>query len=112
MKELNFWQKLVRSLDTITKNAFSARKLTAWDIMLCVSVGHAIYYYHCYTKDDFTLYDTILIIDYIAVGFFLGLITIESIIELKNGKNTSTKETTTTETTIEKKSEDNGNSAS
>jgi len=38
----------------------------------------------------------------------LGIITIQNVIELKNGSNKTVKETTTTETTVEKKSEGNG----
>ena len=87
MEKLNVWQKLVRSLDNVTKNAFAARKLTAFVIMVCVLVGHGFYFKHCYVKDDFSLFDTILIIDYVAVSFFLGLVTVQNIIELKNGKN-------------------------
>lgn len=80
-----FWKRFVRSADNITDWAFSARKLTALAIMICVLIGHGFYYKHCYIKDDFVLFDTILTIDYIAVGFFLGLVTIANIIELKNG---------------------------
>lgn len=108
--ELNFWQKLVRSADNITKSAFSARKLTALVIIICVVIGHGFYYKHCYTKEDFSIYDMVLIIDYVAVGFFLGLVTVEQIIVLKNGKNTTLKETTTAETTTETK--DNGSNPS
>ena len=89
-------QKFVGSFDTVTKNALSARKLTAFIIMVCVVYGHYIYYNHCESKEDFSIYDTILIIDYVAVGFLLGLITFQNILELKNGKNTSIKEETTT----------------
>lgn len=85
-KELNFWQKLLGAYDNFTKNAFSARKLTAWAIIFCVVIGHGFYYYHCYKKEDFSIFDKILIIDYIAAGFFLGLITVQQIIEFKNGK--------------------------
>lgn len=84
MKE--FFKRLVGSLDNFTKEAFSARKLTAFVIVVCVLVGHGIYYKHCFTKEDFALFDTILIIDYIAVAFFLGIITIQQVIEFKNGK--------------------------
>lgn len=84
MKE--FFKRLVGSLDNFTKEAFSARKLTAFVIVVCVLVGHGIYYKHCFTKEDFSLFDTILIIDYIAVAFFLGIITIQQVIEFKNGK--------------------------
>ena len=84
MKE--FFKRLVGSLDNFTKEAFSARKLTAFVIVVCVLVGHGIYYKHCFTQEDFSLFDTILIIDYIAVAFFLGIITIQQVIEFKNGK--------------------------
>ena len=84
MKE--FLKRLVGSLDNFTKEAFSARKLTAFVIVVCVLVGHGIYYKHCFAKEDFALFDTILIIDYIAVAFFLGIITIQQVIEFKNGK--------------------------
>lgn len=86
MEQLNFWQKLVRSADNITKNAFSARKLTALVIVIAVLIGHGFYYKHCYSKEDFSIYTYVLIIDYVAVAFFLGLVTFEQIIKLKNGK--------------------------
>ncbi len=81
-----FWKRLVRSADNITTWAFSARKLTALAIMICVLVGHGIYYKHCYTKEDFAIFDVILIIDYIAIAFFLGLVTVQQIVEFKTGK--------------------------
>lgn len=86
MKDLNIWQKILYSFDNITKNALSARKLTAFIIIVCVVVGHGFYFKHCFSKEDFSLYDTILIIDYIAAAFFLGLVTVANIIELKNGQ--------------------------
>ena len=86
MEKLNFWQKLVRSADNITKNAFSARKLTALVIMVAVIVGHGFYYKHCYTKEDFSIYTYVLIIDYSAAAFFLGIITAEQLIKLRSGK--------------------------
>lgn len=92
MEKLNFWQKLVRSADNITKNAFSARKLTALVIMVAVIVGHGFYYKHCYVKEDFSIYTYVLIIDYCAVAFFLGIVTAEQIIKLKNGKEDTTEQ--------------------
>lgn len=85
------WNKIKGSFDNVTKWAFSARKLTAFAIMLCILVGHGFYYKHCYLKEDFSLFDTILIIDYVAVAFFLGLITVQQIVELKNGKKDENK---------------------
>lgn len=84
MKEKNFIQKLLLTFDN-SKEGHSARKWTSFIIIGCVVVGHAIYFKHCYTKEDFSLFDTILIIDYVACGFFLGLITFQNIVELKNG---------------------------
>jgi hypothetical protein len=99
MKE--FFKRLVGSLDNFTKEAFSARKLTAFVIVVCILVGHGIYYKHCFTKEDFALFDTILIIDYIAVAFFLGIITIQQVIEFKNGKkNESTNNHTSDNTGV------------
>ena len=92
MEKLSFWQKLVRSADNITKNAFSARKLTALVIMICIVAGHGFYYKHCYVKEDFTIYTYVLIIDYCAVAFFLGIVTAEQIIKLKNGSKEDTTE--------------------
>jgi len=109
MEKLTFWQKLVGSADNFTKNAFSARKLTALTIMIIgVVTGHVCYYWYCCSNKDFSKFDTILIIDYIAVGFFLGLITVQNIISLKNGTSTTTETTTeSSETTTETK--ENGN---
>jgi hypothetical protein len=93
--KLNFWQKLCGAYDNFTKNAFSARKLTAWAIVFCVVIGHGFYYYHCYKKEDFSIFDKILIIDYIAAGFFLGLITVQQIVEFKNGSKQKPNENNT-----------------
>jgi hypothetical protein len=84
-----FITNIVRSLDNTQNSGYSARKLTALAIVICVIAGHVIYYKHCFTKEDFTIYATILTIDYFAIAFFLGLVTIEQIIKLKNGKEDS-----------------------
>lgn len=83
-----FIQRLVNSLDNISQG-FSARKLTAFAIMASVLIGHGFYYKHCFTKEDFSIYTTVLAIDYIAAGFFLGIITFQQIINFKNGNNSS-----------------------
>lgn len=87
-----FIQRLVNSLDNISKDAFSARKLTAFAIMASILIGHGIYYKHCFTKEDFSIYTTVLAIDYIAAGFFLGIITFQQIINFKNGDSTKQQE--------------------
>jgi hypothetical protein len=82
-----FIQRLVNSLDNISKDAFSARKLTAFIIIASIIVGHFIYYKHCITKEDFSIYTTVLAIDYLAAAFFLGIITFEQILKYKNGNS-------------------------
>lgn len=94
MKEKNFIQKLLLTFDN-SKEGHSARKWTAFIIVSCVIVGHAIYYKHCFSKEDFSIFAEVLIIDYVACGFFLGLITFQNIIELKNG-STNTQPPSTT----------------
>lgn len=83
----DFFKRLVNSLDNIS-HGFSARKLTALSIMISVLIGHAVYYKHCFTKEDFSIYTTVLAIDYIAAGFFLGIITFQQVINFKNGNST------------------------
>jgi len=80
-----FITNVIRSLDNTQNSGYSARKLTALAIIICVIAGHIIYYKHCFTKEDFSIYSTILTIDYLAIAFFLGLVTVEQIIKLKNG---------------------------
>jgi hypothetical protein len=82
-----FWQKFIGSFDNITKWAFSARKLTAFTIISCIVAGHFVYYKHCLLTEDFSIYTTVLAIDYIASGFFLGIITFQQILQFKNGSS-------------------------
>jgi hypothetical protein len=101
MEKLSMWEKFVGSADNVTKNAFSGRKLTVIPIMLCILAGHTCYYIFALKKSDFSMFDTILIIDYFAIGFLLGLITAQQLLELKNGKKVTTETTTTAETISE-----------
>jgi hypothetical protein len=68
---------LVSSFDTNTKGA-AARKLTAFALMVCIAYIH----YKFVDKENAI---QALIIDLTGVAFFLGLITVAQIIELKNG---------------------------
>jgi hypothetical protein len=96
MEKLTMWEKFVGSADNVTKNAFSGRKLTVIPIMICVLAGHTCYYIFAMKKSDFSMFDTILIIDYFAIGFLLGLITAQQFLELKNGKKVTTETETST----------------
>jgi len=86
MKEKNFFQKMLLTFDN-SKEGHSKRAWTAFIIMFCIFVGHLLYYWHCYKKEDFSIFTYVLIIDYIALGFFLGLITFQNILEFKNGNS-------------------------
>lgn len=89
---MNIGKWFISSFDNATIGA-SARKLTAFALMVCIA------YIHLKFIDKDNAIDA-LIIDLIGVGFFLGLITVSQIVELKNGsiiKSTTTTESTTTE---------------
>ena len=90
--------------DSLKNNeeGWSGRKLTAFTLTACIVTLHIFYFMYALMFKDFSLFTTVLIIDLVGVAFFRGLVTVANIIELKNGKVTSTKETTTTETVIEK----------
>jgi hypothetical protein len=70
----NILNKLISSLDTHTKG-FSARKLTAFGVMICVIAAHIKWL----SLADFSLLGEILLIDYAFVGALLGMTTYQNI---------------------------------
>ena len=70
----HFINKLISSLDTHTKG-FSARKLTAFAVMLCVIAAHVKWL----SLGDFAMLGEILLIDYTFVAALLGMTTYQSI---------------------------------
>jgi hypothetical protein len=66
--------KLISSLDTHTKG-FSARKLTAFGVMICVIAAHIKWL----SLADFSLLGEILMIDYAFVAALLGMTTYQNI---------------------------------
>lgn len=74
MKVIN---DLIKSF-TNDKGGFSARKLTAFALMVCVAYIH-------YKYVDLSIAVEVLIIDLCAVLLCLGLVTASNLIELKNG---------------------------
>jgi hypothetical protein len=72
------------SFDSKCDTGFDPRKLTAWTIIALAGYSHIHYV-------DQTVIESILIIDYCAVGVLLGIVTMEQVIKLKAGK-TETKE--------------------
>lgn len=75
-----FWKKLVDSGDNLNKNSFSARKLSA-----LAGIITAMWLSHKYCNPD--------ILDYVISAWLLfallclGIVTIEQVINLKNGNN-------------------------
>jgi hypothetical protein len=65
------------------KEGFSARKLTAFSLMVCVAWLH---YSHVTDANA----DTFLMYDLIAIFLLLGVITAQNIIHFKNGNPTET----------------------
>lgn len=51
----------------------SARKLTAWSIVVCVLVAHAAWLKYAFVHEDFSLFDPTLLIDYAFIGALLGM---------------------------------------
>lgn len=84
MKEL--FLKLQSAFDTNTKG-FSARKLTAFAIVLCVFVAHIAWIKNAFVKDDFSLFEGVLIIDYGFISTLLGMTTYEAIKKNKVNDN-------------------------
>jgi hypothetical protein len=92
MKQL--YTKLIGSLDTVSKNSFSARKLTAFTITFLVVIAHIIWIKNSHEKSDFMLLPEILLIDYGMISVCLGLTTFENI-KLKNEKKSTDSNTAT-----------------
>jgi len=82
---------------------WSGRKQTALALTLCFLAAHAMWFNYALAYRDFSLFINVLIIDLVGIAFFLGLVTVQNIIELRTGKSSSIKETTTVEKEIEVK---------
>jgi len=76
MKE--FINKILSAFDNHSKG-FSARKLSAFTIVVCVFVAHIAYIKNCFINNDFKSLESILIIDYGFISTMLGLTVYESI---------------------------------
>jgi hypothetical protein len=72
--------KLLGSFDNVKGQGFSARKLTAFALMLCIAFIH-------FRFVDSTNAIEALMIDLSGVLLCLGIVTAQNIIELKNNNN-------------------------
>jgi len=73
-----FFQKITAALDTHSKG-YSARKLSAFVVILCIIAAHIAWLKNAFIKDDFNLLEGVLIIDYGFISLCLGMTTYESI---------------------------------
>ncbi len=69
--------KIIGSLDTTTKNSFSARKLTSFVIVICVIAAHVKWI----SLGDFKQLEMVLTIDYGFLSVLFGLTTYSTIKE-------------------------------
>lgn len=65
----------------------SARKLTAFWIIVIYTIGNVRYIYHSNPEQFLGLFIEWCIINLCAIAFFLGLITFDQIIKFRMGKN-------------------------
>lgn len=70
-----------------TRNGLSARKLTAFMLSFCFFVcscifANALYLEHQWATDLYTEYNVTILC---GIAFFLGLVTVSQLIQLKNG---------------------------
>lgn len=72
---------LLGSFDNVKNSGFSARKLTAFTLMLCIAFIH-------FRFVDINNAIEALMIDLSGVLLCLGIVTAQNIIELKNNKST------------------------
>ncbi len=71
-------EKLLGSLDNQKNSGYSLRKLVALILMVCIIYIHVMYV-------DATMAIEVLLIDLGGVLILLGVVTIQNLIEFKNG---------------------------
>lgn len=85
-KITQIYEGLLGSLDNKKGNGFSARKISVLVIMICIIFIHASWLKHAFLREDYEFIIEILTIDSLFVLLLLGIVTIEQISKLKNGK--------------------------
>lgn len=73
----------------VAEGGYSGRKLTALVLTLCVIAMHYFLCRYAFVLGNFGLFISVLVIDLVGIAFFLLLIDVKQIIELKNGRKTS-----------------------
>lgn len=83
---MSTWQNIISSFKA-NAEGLSGRKLTAFVIVVMVVCLHAMFIYALQQNQVWAhgCFIELVIIDFISSAFFLGLVTVQQIIELKNG---------------------------
>ncbi len=66
------------SFDTHSQGA-SARKLSAFALIMCIVALHIAFIHYCIIKDNFTQMELILTVDYAFIAALLGMTTYETV---------------------------------
>lgn len=88
-----FLHYIQSAFDTHSKGA-SAKKLSAFVVMLCVTVAHIAWIKKCFLENDFSLLTTVLPIDYAFVLALYGITSYDK--KLKKDENIKPNADTTT----------------
>lgn len=83
MKQI--FNKIISALDTHTKDGFSARKLSAFVIIILVIVAHVKWF----KSDHWEYLEGVLALDFGFISVCLGMTTIEAIQNKKIDANTN-----------------------
>lgn len=73
-----FFTNMLSAFDTHTKG-HSARKWSAFVVLLCVIVAHIAWFMHAFQKEDFSLLEGVLLIDYGFIAACLSMTTYQAI---------------------------------
>ena len=92
MKIKEILNNIAGSLDNKQNSGFSARKLTAAILMVCIILIHLSWLKHAFLREDYRFIVEILSIDSLFVLLLLGIVTIEQITKLKNSNKNEIKE--------------------
>jgi len=86
MKKYKILENIINSFNN-EKTGFAARKLTAFQIIVLITIADLYYIFN--TNFHLPNFINWLIVHFCAASFFLGLVTFQNLIELKNGKKSN-----------------------
>ena len=88
----DLYEGIIGSLDNKKNSGYSARKLTGFSVNFCILLIHFSWLKHAFLREDYEYIIEILAVDSIFVLLLLGIVTMEQVSQLKNGKREVKKE--------------------